>query len=304
MALTNFPGGISSFGVPVLSGGSSQGGPAGDGIVVFVDPGNGLDGNDGLSPDKAKATMTAALSLCVANRGDTIIRLPGTETVTSPVVFDKAGVTVMAAAYGHPAGVNGESFMTYNSSATGLSAAVINDPVRLVGLGFAASDVSEEALLIDAEEQGGFNGGFNSIEYCRFPLWNGNLACSIRMIAGALNHVIGCVFDGVFGDYGEAAIILQGDTGGFTSFYPQIGWNRFHRLGSAIPAIKFATSSAPDEVWLCHNYLGSEGVFLDNNSEVSDGIAADNWLGLANQAAAFTNMTNSNIKLVDNHYNE
>lgn len=302
--LTNFPGGITSFGMPVVGGSGAMLDQIGDGQVFFVDPGNGSDGNDGKSPERAFAGLATAIGQCVANRGDVIFRLPGTETISSPITFNKQGITVMAVAYGHPNAVRGESFMTYNNSATGLSAAKILDPCRLVGLGFAASDVSEEALLIDCEEQGGFNGGFNSIEYCRFPLWNGSLACSIRMIGGANNRVTGCVFDGLFVGWATAAIMLQGDTGGFTSFYPRVLGCHFERLGSGKAAIEHVAGSAPDEVLYAHNYLGSEGVFLNNNSEAADGLACDNWLGLANQAAAFTNMTNSNIKLVDNHYNE
>lgn len=300
---TNFPYGITSYGMPVVGSGAI--GQIGDGKVFFVDPGNGSDGFLGETASQAKATMTAALARCEASRGDVIIRLPGTETVTAPVVFDKQGVTVIAAAAGYPEAVKGEAFTTYNSSATGLSAAVINDPCRLIGLGFAASDVSEEALLIDCEEQGGFNGGFVSLEGCRFPIWNGALACSVRTIGGALNHILGCVFDGVFTGWATAAIIMEGDTGGFTAFYPRVIGCRFERLGSSIPAIQFATGSAPDEVLLADNYLGSEGVFLDNNSEASDGIAVGNYLGVAaaaNGGSAVTNTSNMSIKFSGNHY--
>lgn len=300
--ITNFTA-LAVNGAPITPMSSQW--PAGDGQVFYCDPTSGNDALDGGSPATAKATLQAAVNLCTAQRGDTIIRMPGTETVTAPVSINVRDITIIAATPGYPPGVMGEAYTTYNSSATGLSAAVVTAPCRLVGLGFAASDVSEEALLIDAQEAGGYSGGFISIEGCRFALWNGNLACSIRMIAGALNHVIGCVFDGVFGDYGTAAIILEGDTGGFTSFYPQIIGNRFQRLGSAIPAIQFATGSAPDEVLIAHNYVGSEGILLDNNSEASDGLAVGNYLGVsaaANGGAAVTNTTNMNIKFIGNKY--
>ena len=50
MGLTNFPNGISSFGVPVLGG--ILGIPF-TGTYWFVDPVNGLDGNAGTSPQTA-----------------------------------------------------------------------------------------------------------------------------------------------------------------------------------------------------------------------------------------------------------
>lgn len=303
VSYTNFTS-LAVGGSPVLPGSGALG-IIGDGKTFYVDPGNGSDGFLGETPSAAKATMEAALGRCVANRGDVIVRLPGTETVSAPVVFEKAGVTVVAASYGSPDYVKGENFYTYNNSATGLSAVVINDPVRIMGLGFIAADVSEEAVLVDCEEQGGFNGGFVSLEHCRIGVGGGALACGIRTIGGAMNHILNCSFDGIFTGWAEAAIIMEGDTGGFTSFYPRVIGCRFARNGSGIPCIKFATGSAPDEVILAHNYLGSEGVFLDNNSEVSDGIAVGNYLGVAAAAdggTAVTNTTNMAIKFSGNYY--
>jgi len=272
------------------------------GNVFYLDPSDGSDTNDGSSKTKAVATLAQALSLCTANNGDVIIRMKGTESVTATVTIDVPGVTIIAQDFGTPAYVGGENFTTYNSSATGLSAVKVLAQCRLIGLGFAASDVSEEALLIDCEEGGGFEGGFVSIENCRFPLWNGNLACSIRTIGGALNHIINCEFDGVFGDYGTAAIIMEGDTGGIVPFYPRVIGCRFMALGAGKHAIKH--SAAAVEVLYAHNVVGSEGAFLDENSLASDGIVYDNWLGGANQAAMFSNIGSTNIKIVGNHYNE
>lgn len=68
MALTNFPGGITSMGVPVLG----APGIFSTGKVFFVKPASGADGNDGLSLDYPLDTVEAALAKCVSGRGDVI----------------------------------------------------------------------------------------------------------------------------------------------------------------------------------------------------------------------------------------
>ena len=68
--LTNFPGGITSFGVPVL------GGIAGipfTGTYWFVDPVNGLDGNQGTSPATALQSLYRAVALAADKNNDVIV---------------------------------------------------------------------------------------------------------------------------------------------------------------------------------------------------------------------------------------
>jgi hypothetical protein len=67
MPVTNFPHGIASFGVPVLPGSGAFTGRA-----FFVDPVNGVDGNTGLSPERALATLYKAHALCLAGRNDVV----------------------------------------------------------------------------------------------------------------------------------------------------------------------------------------------------------------------------------------
>lgn len=70
MGLTNFPNGITSFGVPVLG---SVGGIPFTGNYYFVDPVYGLDGNSGKSPDNALATLYRAHQLCTDGNNDVVI---------------------------------------------------------------------------------------------------------------------------------------------------------------------------------------------------------------------------------------
>jgi hypothetical protein len=96
MGLTNFPGGIASFGMPVLPGL-----PPTTGTVFFVcnaTNANGSDGNSGLRPDQPLATIAKAHTLATASKGDQIIVMPGhTEAVIAAgtITISKAGVQII-----------------------------------------------------------------------------------------------------------------------------------------------------------------------------------------------------------------
>lgn len=52
------------------------------------------DGNDGLSPERALATVARAIALVTASAGDVIVLLPGVHTVTATVTINVAGITI------------------------------------------------------------------------------------------------------------------------------------------------------------------------------------------------------------------
>lgn len=282
-----------------------------EGEVYWVDPVNGASGNNGKKAAEAFATLQAGIDACTADNGDIVVVLPGNHSVTSTVTFDKSGITVMASHLGIVAEEGGEKF-TVNAAASLDSApvAIITAPCRIIGLGFAGRDTTQESLLIDCEEAGGYSGGFISLENCRFSCWYGAMDAGLRMIGGAVNKVIGCSFDGIFGGFGTAAIILENDTGGFTPAYTEVKGCVFQGVGSGKHAISHDASSTPYGFFYGHNrllpgFLGNYGKFLDNNDVASTGLCADNWLApLANQAAAFENLTNATIGFADNHYEE
>lgn len=64
---------------------------------------SGSNGNSGATPDKPLATIAGALALCIANRGDKIILLPGhAETVSAAagIAISVAGVTIIGVGAG------------------------------------------------------------------------------------------------------------------------------------------------------------------------------------------------------------
>lgn len=69
MTLTNFPNGISSFGIPVVGAGTI---PPFNGNWFFVDPASGSDGNTGGAQDPF-ATIGRAYNLCVSGNNDVVV---------------------------------------------------------------------------------------------------------------------------------------------------------------------------------------------------------------------------------------
>jgi len=82
--MTNFPAGISSFGMPVLGGGGI---PASFGDVYFVDYRNGSNGNDGKSKDSAYKTLSKAYTSATSNQND-IILINGDSTIVETAMID------------------------------------------------------------------------------------------------------------------------------------------------------------------------------------------------------------------------
>jgi len=83
MGLTNFPNGISSFGVPVMGNGV----PATFGTPYFIDYRYGSDGNRGISTEKAFKTLTKAETAVESNHNDVIL-IDGDQTVTETAMVD------------------------------------------------------------------------------------------------------------------------------------------------------------------------------------------------------------------------
>jgi hypothetical protein len=145
MALTNYPNGITSFGIPVLGGGPNI--PVTTGKYFFVHH-DGAAGNSGETPDDAISTIDAAIGLCVADRGDVIIVMPGhAETIASAtsLVVDVAGITIIG--LGH-----GRNRPVLSFSATASRIPVSADDViidNLVFLGAVADIVSGITITAD-----------------------------------------------------------------------------------------------------------------------------------------------------------
>ena len=115
--LTDYPNGVSSFGMPVLGGGMVS-----QGKVIFVKPYSGTDGADGSSPDQAVKTLAHAKTLATANSNDVVYLFAESNTASHTTDYqstvldwNKDGV--------HLIGANGGAFMGQRSRISNLSTA-------------------------------------------------------------------------------------------------------------------------------------------------------------------------------------
>ena len=101
MSLTEYPNGISSFGIPVVGNGVRI--PTTTGTYFFVHSGTGLSSYDGLSPDRPLATIDQAINKCTADKGDVIVVMPGhAESISSAtsLVVDVDGISIVGLGHG------------------------------------------------------------------------------------------------------------------------------------------------------------------------------------------------------------
>lgn len=91
---TNFPGGITVAGMPVLPAGL----PPTTGAVFYVHSGTGSALNSGVSITEPLATIDQAINKCTANKGDLILVLPGhaeTLSAAGAIAADVAGISII-----------------------------------------------------------------------------------------------------------------------------------------------------------------------------------------------------------------
>jgi hypothetical protein len=93
MGYTNFPYGITSFGVPIVGMGQAPIIPT-NGQYWFVDGTSGSDSFEGNSPDRAFATI--AKGLAVAGKGDAVFVFPKEMSATSTDAVSYAETVTMA----------------------------------------------------------------------------------------------------------------------------------------------------------------------------------------------------------------
>ena len=124
--MTNYPNGVSSFGIPLAGNGI----PATKGKYIFVDATNGSDGADGSSWSQAVKTIAAAYVLATDNADDVIVLSTyATHILTAMLNITKNRVHFVGDVYGRKYGQRAKISMGVTTAVTDLFA------VKNVGVG-------------------------------------------------------------------------------------------------------------------------------------------------------------------------
>jgi len=186
MGLTNFPHGITSFGVPLPSAGRDI-----SGSTYFVDNNSGLDSNDGSTWESAFKTFAKAVTISNLDiargsdrwaRRNTIYYCADYETATITAFPNKCDVigcgsydaNSKAAIYGHHAPVNAGNYGT-----------------RFFNIWFKSTGAAAPIITLASTSSGiQFHG-------CTFTT-NGTTTIGIQSTASPFLKVMNCRFEGAF----------------------------------------------------------------------------------------------------------
>ena len=163
MSLTNFPHGITSFGIPLMGAGI----PATFGTIYFVDYTNGSDGNDGKSAKKPFKTIQKALDTVTTNKHDVIaLSAYAAHPVSAMLDISKNRVHMIGLDLrsGYGMGARARITMGVTTAATDI-AVMQNTGVgnTFTGIKFDSSNTVDESLYAVAE--GGEYSIYNRCEF-------------------------------------------------------------------------------------------------------------------------------------------
>lgn len=228
MTLTNYPNGLSSFGVPVMGGGVTI--PPTTGNVFFVHSGTGSNSTGGgKSPSEPFATIDYAVGQCTASQGDLIIVMAGhSENISAAtsLVVDVAGVSIIGLGQGRTRPqlhfTNTAGSIEMDAANTRLSNLVLLASVSAVVVGI---NVDADGVALDNLEFGYVDTGddfvtmldidafdYASVSNCRFLAESGaaGAAEAIRLDDCHFVRILGNWFSGQWSD---SVIVGEGAAG-------------------------------------------------------------------------------------------
>ena len=263
------------------------------GKVFYVNPATGgADDYDTQFPDidgiTCFSTHQGAIDACVSNRGDLIIVKRGYEAVTTPVLFNKAGITMVAQGFGMPPREQGEYFCIDCSSGP---AAILSLPCHIKGLGFHTSDTGTKScnMRVDGDTSGW--PGWYHIEDCRFPNWGTATEYGINFEGGANSLVSSCTFEGTSGGQKFAAGIAYGGGSSTNPIQNEVDNCRFRSCDYAIEHV----DGSPQK-FLYHSSFVVDGKRLNSNGALGDGNLCNWYLETAATATASDDVSIADLK--------
>lgn len=211
MSLTNFPGGITSFGMPIIGSGGL---PPTTGTIFYVHSGTGASSNSGTDATSPLATIKQAVALCTASKGDVIIVMPGhTESIVAASTLDVnvAGVRIIGLGHGRNRPnlnfTNTAGKVVVSAANVLIAGIVFTADVSAVvtGVSVTASDVTFENCEWDMVDTGDdfaihlltVSVSRTAVRNCRFyaeAITGSNAAIQFNAVTGL--EITGCIFDG------------------------------------------------------------------------------------------------------------
>jgi len=191
MGLTNFPNGITSFGIPIVSGGF---GAFGD--VYFVDPRNGNDNNLGTSPDASFKTLSKAYATATSNNND-VIYIDGDSTVTETamITWSKNRIHVVGCnGVASPAGYGCGAKVSLGVTTDAADTATIRcTGVRNTFTGIKFMNSNTLATCLHGYEEAGEYNRYYNCEFYKSSLLTTDLTAEVLM-NGDSSQFFGCTF--------------------------------------------------------------------------------------------------------------
>ena len=250
-------------------------------------------------------SMQGAVDATVSNRGDTIW-MKRSEEISSPVLFNKTGIRVIAQNFGMAPGARGEYQALYAASTlTGDPVAVISAGCYIEGIGFASEDAGTSfwegaALLIGGA---GTAAPFGvHLKHCRFPHWGMDNRYGLSIEGSSDCLIEGCDFQGGATDF-VSGIYVQGACANL-----EVRDCRFRDCDYAITQGSFSDAGVNTALIYKGNVVCTpDSKFLNGAGNTVRGIMCDNWV-YTDSASTTTNsvqistMETAGMQSVGNHY--
>jgi len=166
--LTNFPNGLSSFGVPTMGMGGI---PVTEGTYYFVDSAIGSDANNGLSMESPLKTLLAAYNKCTTNKNDVILLVATGTHYTLDTMLDWAKNRIHLVGLGTWGAADMQPEIQLSATGVALTVAAT---IKVTGLGNTFTNVYisnagvGSALCVTALWDAGENTVYTNCQFAKF----------------------------------------------------------------------------------------------------------------------------------------
>ncbi len=262
---------------------------------LFVDSVTGADTSDGLTPDRALATLDKSFELCTANKGYQVFCLPlhaETITATGGIAHDVAGVSVFGLGHG---GQRPTFLMDGASSPTYL---VTGDDARVENLKFNSG---HDGIATCVQVTSATDAWFNGLEFGDNTTAEHFLTC---IKAGSTNNtcdglkITNCVWSSI--DTGSLEFIETTDDVDRI----HIADNFVSTLGTASPLTANATGDLYTDAFYVRNFIvnknTSGNLLHDGDGTANTGIMAHNRVGHLDTVSGVLAIATSGFLMFDN----